>query len=59
MSSKRDKDIEKKEKSIQFLSKQSTEQLLELRNMHIERKDNKYWRIAVKEILKSRGINSE
>ena len=59
MSSKRDKDIEKKEKLIQFLSNRSTEQLLELRNVHIERKDNKYWRIAIKEILKSRGIDSE
>jgi hypothetical protein len=58
MSSKRDKDNEKKEELIKILNRRSTEDLLDLRNIHREGKDNKYWRVAVKEILKSRGIDS-
>ena len=59
MSLKRDNDTDKKEKIIKHLSNLSNEELLYLRNAHREYKDNKYWRIAIKELLKSRGIDSK
>ena len=59
MSLKRDNDTDKKEKIIKHLSNLSNEELLYLRNVHKEYKDNKYWRVAIKELLKSRGIDSK
>jgi hypothetical protein len=46
--SKRKKEFEKEETSVEFLKKLSTEKLLELRNNHISHKKNKYWRKGCK-----------
>ena len=55
--SKKKIEFERAAKLVENLKHYSTEKLLELRNIYNPHKDNRYWRKAVNDILRERGIN--